>query len=309
MEYKNKLDKDYINLITHVLNNGSVSGDRTGTGTIKTFVNVIRHNMKDGFPLLTTKQVWFKGVATEFLWMLSGDTNIRYMLENGVYIWVGDAYKKYNNSIATNPMLEPMSEQDFIDKIISDKDFGDIWGELGPVYGSQWRNWNGEGIDQLKNVIHDLKNNPNSRRHIVTAWNPGKLKDMTLPPCHNFFQFFVEETVNDNSNIKYRLSLNFNMRSVDVGLGLPFDIASYALLLLLIAQEVGMEAHELTCTLNDTHIYLDQVEKIKEIYERESHILPTFELTENKSIFDFTYADFKLINYKHSGKLNLPLSN
>lgn len=333
MEYKNKLDKDYIDLIQHILETGKSSGDRTGTGTIKTFVNVLRHDMRDGFPLLTTKHVYFKGIVHELLWFLSGSSNIKYMVDNNVNIWIGDTYKKYCKNTEN-----PISEKEFIEKIKTDDNFAYIWGELGPVYGVQWRNWNGEGIDQISNLISDLKTNPDSRRHIVTAWNPSQLKDMLLPSCHNFFQFFTEElTIQEKiellkvkiENIEelssdiihtlnlfevyniptHYLSVNFNMRSVDCGLGLPFDLGSYGLLLTMISKEVNMIPKELICTLNDTHIYKDQVEKIKEIFNRESHILPTIELNKNVSLFNYTINDINLINYKHSGKLNLPLSN
>lgn len=330
----NKLDIQYLDLIKHILNNGTVSDDRTGTGTLKTFVNVIRHDMRDGFPLLTVKNVYFKGVICELLWFLQGGKNIKYMVDNNVNIWVGDAYKKYKDTVK-----EPLSEEEFIYNIKNSDEFSSLYGDLGPVYGSQWRNWNNEGIDQLKEVINSLKTNPSSRRHIVTAWNPSKLNDMTLPPCHNMFQFYTEKIKTEDRlnllsnkienidlyNLKdqsilnrlftqndipeYYLSLNFNMRSVDVGLGLPFDIASYGTLLLMVAKETKYMAKELICTLNDTHIYLNHVDDIKLLLDRTIYPLPEIELNSLKNIDTYTLNDIKLINYKHSGKLNLKLSN
>lgn len=331
----NKLDKDYINLIQDVLTNGIESGDRTGTGTKKTFVNVLKHDMRSGFPLLTSKFVYSKGVFVELLWFLSGQTNIKYMVDNNVYIWVGDSYKNYKKQVEN-----PISEDEFINAIKTDNEFAKKYGELGPVYGSQWRNWNNEDLDQLTNVINDLKTNPESRRHIVTAWNPGKVKDMVLPPCHILYQFQTEEIPQDERilmlhkkltlteiinelnksndydvyfekyNIpKYYLNLVFNMRSVDVGLGLPFDIASYGALLEMVAKDTNMVAKTLACTLVDTHIYKDQIEFITELFDREIHTLPKLWLNPDKSIYEYTINDIKIENYTHSGKLFLPLSN
>jgi thymidylate synthase len=297
----NKLDKDYCNLLQDILDNGVTKKDRTGTGTISVFGRQIRHKMSDGFPLLTTKKMPFKTIVTELLWFLRGDTNIKYLVDNDCHIWDGDAYKRYVNS----PEVKiPYSKEDFINKIKTDKEWEDKWGELGPIYGKQWRKWETYDnekppyldVDQIQNLINDLKTNPDSRRLMVNSWNVGELDSMVLPPCHYGFQVYtrelsLEERLNlgtvdidmdideaikrdDRSIIKKYLdytntptraiSLMWNQRSVDTFLGLPFNIASYGLLLEIIAKEVNMVPDELIGNLGDVHLYLNHIEQAKE---------------------------------------------
>lgn len=256
--------KAYLKLLNHILEYGEQKGDRTGTGTISTFGYQSRYNLKDGFPLVTTKKTHLKSIIHELLWFLKGDTNIKYLTDNGVKIW---------------------------------NEWADDNGELGHVYGYQWRSWptaNGEHIDQISQVIESIKNNPDSRRHIVSAWNVSELDNMALPPCHAFFQFYV---------CNGKLSLQLYQRSADSFLGVPFNIASYALLLLMVAQVTGLKAHEFIHTIGDAHIYNNHMEQIKLQLSREPKKLPTMRLNPNvKNIFDFTYEDFTLENYEcHPG--------
>jgi thymidylate synthase len=314
----NKLDKQYQALLQDILDNGYQKGDRTGTGTISVFGRQIRHNMKDGFPLLTTKKMYFKGIVTELLWFLRGDTNIKYLVDNDCHIWDGDAYKRYWNSIETSEYdgfgptsikLPTLTKEEFINKIKTDDEFAKKWGELGPIYGKQWRSWvrgvdydidyeNGinDEIDQIANLINDLKTNPDSRRLMVNAWNVGELDQMTLPPCHYGFQVYTRElTLEERTDIfhnspyskhdnliKFKdigeldkviprraISLMWNQRSVDTFLGLPFNIASYGLLLEIIAKAVNMVPDELIGNLGDTHLYSNHIEQAKEQIGRE----------------------------------------
>ena len=314
----NNLDKQYQTLLQTILDFGVEKKDRTGTGTKSIFGYTIRHNMKDGFPLLTTKKMAWKTMVTELLWFLRGDTNIKYLVDNNCHIWDGDAYKRYVDS---DEVRWPKSKEDFIEHIKTDDEFAKKWGELGPVYGRQWRSWGGEfslhiglerdgsqdkinfkqGIDQIANLINDLKTNPDSRRLMVNAWNVGELDQMVLPPCHNFFQCytslikledrikwycdsvgrnisfgedFTEEFLNDKNVPTRKLSLKWNQRSCDVPLGIPFNIASYGILLHLLAKEANMIPHQLKFTGGDCHIYLNQVEGVKEQLERNTHKLP-----------------------------------
>lgn len=248
--------KQYLDLLQDILDNGVDKGDRTGTGTRSVFGRQMRFDLSKGFPLLTTKNVHLKSIIYELLWFLKGDTNVRYLQENGVRIW--NEWAKEN-------------------------------GDLGPVYGSQWRNWNGEGIDQIKNLIETLKKNPNDRRMIVTAWNPSKISEMALPPCHMTFQFYVANN---------KLSCMLYQRSCDMFLGVPFNIASYALLTMMIAHVCGFELGEFVHTLADTHIYHDHFEQVKTQLSREPRALPQM-LIKRKvdSIDDFKYEDFELVNY------------
>jgi len=296
----NKLDKQYQQLLQDILDYGVEKKDRTGTGTKSIFGYTIRHKMSDGFPLLTTKKMPFKTVVTELLWFLRGDTNIKYLLDNNCHIWDGDAYKNYVNS---NEVTWPMSKEEFINMIKTDDEFAKKWGELGPIYGKQWRNWENEvnhkdeqlsdeyvvaswvetnNIDQITNLINDLKTNPDSRRLMVNAWNVGELDQMVLPPCHYGFQVYTrelsyqervgltmfeeikEEHLNELGVPKRAISLMWNQRSVDTFLGLPFNIASYGLLLEIIAKEVNMVPDELIGNLGDTHLYLNHIEQAKE---------------------------------------------
>jgi len=300
----NSLDKRYQELLQDILDNGVEKKDRTGTGTISVFGRQIRHKMSEGFPLLTTKKMPFKTIVTELLWFLRGDTNIKFLVDNGCHIWDGDAYKRYERSWLMT-LNDPAPKEEFIEKIKTDNDFAKIWGELGPVYGKQWRSWGNDeefhnGIayawqgphDQIKSLIEDLKKNPDSRRLMVTAWNPAELQEMVLPPCHYGFQVYTreltfQERLNhydphklyhsevdswflDELNVPTRaISLMWNQRSVDTFLGLPFNIASYGLLLEIIAKAVNMVPDELIGNLGDTHLYLNHIEQAKEQIGRE----------------------------------------
>jgi thymidylate synthase len=252
--------KQYLELLDHVLKSGAEKTDRTGTGAISTFGYQMRFNLQEGFPLLTTKKLHLKSIIHELLWFLSGETNIKYLQENGVRIW---------------------------------NEWADEDGNLGPVYGYQWRHWNksnGMQVDQISNLINSIKNNPDSRRHLVSAWNVGELDDMALPPCHILFQLYVNNG---------KLSLQLYQRSADIFLGVPFNIASYALLLLMIAQVTGLEAYEFIHTLGDAHIYSNHIEQVKLQLTREPLKLPGMKINaEVKNIFDFKYDDFKLENYE-----------
>jgi thymidylate synthase len=282
----NNLDKQYQTLLQDILDNGIQKQTRNG-GTISVFGRQIRHNMKDGFPLLTTKKMAFKTMVTELLWFLRGDTNIKYLVDNDCHIWDGDAYKNYCNNCKDEKYLNSLplislsklesfivdcvlySQEEFINKIKTDDTFAETWGELGPVYGKQWRSWDkieDDGmqygiseIDQIANLINDLKTNPDSRRLMVNAWNVGELDQMVLPPCHFSFQCYSHE-----KDGKRYLSLAWNQRSVDTFLGLPFNIASYGLLLEIIAKEVNMVPDELIGNLGDVHLYSNHVEQAKE---------------------------------------------
>jgi thymidylate synthase len=315
----NKLDKQYTDLLQTILDYGIDKKDRTGTGTKSIFGYTIRHNMKDGFPLLTTKRMPFRLIATELLWFLRGDTNIKFLVDNGCNIWNGDAYQNYLKGGDIKWLKSfgiPYSQEEFINKIKTDTEFAEHWGDLGPVYGKQWRNWGGKkekyqqqrsyggsfggpthveygelveydvlGIDQIANLINDLKTNPDSRRLMVNAWNVGELGSMILPPCHYGFQVYTRELswaerVNlvgyvktedihedwlEKNNVPTRaISLMWNQRSVDTFLGLPFNIASYGLLLEIIAKAVNMVPDELIGNLGDTHLYLNHIEQAKE---------------------------------------------
>lgn len=277
--------KQYLDLCRHIMENGEMRMDRTQTGTKSCFGYQMRIDLREGFPLLTTKKVFFKGIALELLWFISGSTNIQPLVKNNVRIWNEWPYEKYKKS--KDYQNETIDE--FIEKIRNDDDFAKKYGELGPVYGHQWRNF--FGVDQLENLIHDLKNDPFSRRHIISAWNPAQIKDMALPPCHAFMQFYV------SSDKKY-LSCQLYQRSADVFLGVPFNIASYALLTHMIAQVCGYEAKEFIHTFGDVHIYSDHFEQINTQLSREPRKLPKLIMNPNvKSIYDFTYDDFKIVDY------------
>ena len=283
----NKLDKDYQNLLSDIITNGKVKKDRTGTGTLSVFGRQIRHKMSEGFPLLTTKKMAFKTIVTELLWFLKGDTNIKYLIDNDCHIWNGDAYKNYSSKVQP---WEPHSDLNhFIERVKTNDEFARKWGNLGPIYGAQWRSWRvGKGIetslphpdggniyeagsmyiDQIANLINDLKTNPDSRRLMVNAWNVGEMDEMVLPPCHYGFQVYTRLTTREEKIVnpgKYRaISLMWNQRSVDTFLGLPFNIASYGLLLEILAKEVNMVPDELIGNLGDVHLYLNHIEQAKE---------------------------------------------
>ena len=251
--------QQYKELLNHVLTNGIKKGDRTGTGTVSTFGYQMRYNLQEGFPLVTTKKMHLKSIIHELLWFIAGDTNVKYLQENGVRIW---------------------------------NEWADADGELGRIYGYQWRSWTSENgnIDQLKKLISDLKTNPDSRRHIISAWNVGDLDKMNLPPCHILFQFYVADG---------KLSCQLYQRSADIFLGVPFNIASYALFIMMIARETGYELGDFVHTLGDAHIYTNHIEQVKLQLSREPKKLPQMILNpEVKSVFDFKYEDFELVNYE-----------
>jgi len=345
----NNLDKKYTDLLQDILDNGVKKEDRTGTGTISVFGRQIRHKMSEGFPLLTTKKMYFKGIVTELLWFLRGDTNIEYLVHNDCHIWDGDAYKRYvkENQFNSNAKwLKPVllenghygadlyTKEEFINKIKTDNEFAEEWGELGPVYGKQWRKWERYGhrgvqngaldcgfitqedvdkemyIDQIATLINDLKTNPDSRRLMVNSWNVGEIDQMVLPPCHYGFQCYTRELshkercdlfghnddpnrkdsyskwLDDNGFPKRAISLMWNQRSVDTPLGLPFNIASYGLLLTMIADEVNMVTDEVIGNLGDCHIYLNQIEGVKEQIGREFTLEERIDMASKCNGFD-----------------------
>jgi len=328
----NNLDPQYINLLEDILTNGVKKQTRNG-GTVSVFGRQIRHKMSDGYPLLTTKKMAFKTMVTELLWFLRGDTNIKYLVDNGCNIWNGDAYKNYckkwggqNRYSIKTPILEDgvvvgssnrkFTKEEFINEIKTNPMVAKELGELGPIYGKQWRRWSvtpnqyGEyetnPIDQIANLIKELKSNPDSRRLMVNAWNVGELDKMTLPPCHYGFQCYVREG-------KY-LSLMWNQRSVDTFLGLPFNIASYGLLLEIIAKEVNMIPDELIGNLGDVHLYSNHIEQAKEQLTREPMKLPKLnELPNYLCMKDdwecYKPSDFTLENYQSHPAIKAPLSN
>ncbi len=275
----------YHTLLKHILEHGEQRLDRTNTGTISEFGYQFRVDLREGFPLLTTKKVHFKSVVHELLWFITGNTNIRPLVLNGVRIWNDWPYDKYRKSASYQG--ETMDQ--FIAKIKEDENFALKYGDLGPVYGKQWRNFN--GVDQLTTLINGLINNPFSRRHILSAWNPAELTDMALPPCHLLMQFYV-------SADKRYLSCQLYQRSADVFLGVPFNIASYALLTHMLAQVCGYEAGDFVHTMGDVHIYLDHLEQVKTQLSRTPKPLPTLKLNPLiKKIEDFRYEDIELLNY------------
>jgi thymidylate synthase len=356
----NNLDKQYQDLLKSILDYGVEKKDRTGTGTKSIFGYTIRHKMSDGFPLLTTKKMAWKTMVTELLWFLRGDTNIKYLVDNDCHIWDGDAFKNFMTTSEGDPDMIWNQDQ-FIHLIKTNDEFAKEWGELGPIYGKQWRSWNtkqfeslNDGnfgyryndvrIDQIQNLINDLKTNPDSRRLMVSAWNVGELDQMVLPPCHYGFQVYTRELSRaeriENYNSKFEnkidvpfikvnlgdaientidttltqaniptraISLMWNQRSVDTFLGLPFNIASYGLLLMMIADEVGMVPDELIGNLGDTHIYLNHIEQAKEQISRKPMELPTVHVRDG--IFCSSVNDVILENYKSHPSIKAPLSN
>jgi thymidylate synthase len=343
----NSIDKQYQILLQSILDYGVEKSDRTGTGTKSIFGYTIRHRMSDGFPLLTTKKMPWKTLVTELLWFLKGDTNIKYLLDNGCNIWTGDAYKSYREPRPND--RDAYTVEEFVEAIKTNPEFAAKYGELGPIYGKQWRSWgaglledkHGLGnIDQIAKLIEDLKTNPDSRRLMVSAWNVGELDIMVLPPCHYGFQVYTREltyeekkaymdkhfsgkvqlTLSDfeKFNIPSRaISLMWNQRSVDTFLGLPFNIASYALLLTILAKEVNMVPDELIGNLGDTHLYLNHIEQAKEQIERDSYELPSLWINDLRSdtntilgdITKWSAEDFKIKDYKCHPTIKAPLSN
>jgi thymidylate synthase len=371
----NKLDLDYQNLLKDILENGTKKETRNG-GTISVFGRQIRHNMKDGFPLLTTKKMPFKTIVTELLWFLRGDTNIKYLVDNNCHIWDGDAYKRYctewskypsEGIFNSNEYSSPTEheavrfiQEEFINKIKTDDEFAKKWGELGPIYGKQWRSWHtswdivedkskeagvrrvDKGIDQIQNLINDLKTNPDSRRLMVNAWNVGDLDQMVLPPCHYGFQVYTRElSLDERNDLLYKkiggdhkrencfsdeeferetlqdckafniptraISLMWNQRSVDTFLGLPFNIASYGLLLEIIAKEVDMVPDELIGNLGDCHLYSNHIEQAKKQIQREGFTLPTVHVRDG--IYCSSIEDVLLFDYQSHPAIKAPLSN
>ena len=375
----NSLDGQYTDLLQDILDNGVTKSDRTGTGTLSVFGRTIRHKMSEGFPLLTTKKVPFRLIATELMWFLRGDTNIKFLVDNDCHIWDGDVFKNYDKFCIDAKWMEPVKKElngevydmgrkydkdGFINQIKTDDEFAKKWGDLGSVYGKQWRDWVRKttrdekivkpgvyetGIDQIANLINDLKTNPDSRRLMVNAWNVGELDQMTLPPCHYGFQVYTRElspieivdqakkdglwrneipegmTLSElQKYFKTRsISLMFNMRSCDTFLGLPFNIASYGLLLEIIAKAVDMVPDELIGNLGDTHLYLNHIEQAKEQITREPMKLTELnintEFWEPKYLLDLlekeTFIkclieeDIQILNYQSHPAIKAPLSN
>jgi thymidylate synthase len=379
----NNIDKQYQALLQDILDNGITKSDRTGTGTISVFGRQIRHKMSEGFPLLTTKKMAWKTMVTELIWFLSGSTNIKYLVMNGCHIWDGDAYKNYTKLFTKDFHGPRYTQEQFIELIKTNDEFAKDFGDLGPIYGKQWRSWGdfkGRGIahysgkiiggdgtsyfptDQIQNLINDLKTNPDSRRLMVSAWNVAELGQMILPPCHYGFQVYTRELTGEERwellkkkvgdekfqsmvddivpfggglseelqsyNIPRRaISLMWSQRSVDTFLGLPFNIASYGLLLEIIAKEVNMIPDELIGNLGDVHLYSNHVEQAKEQINREPYDLPTIQITErnwymhekvkehlgektfSEKILSYRPDCFELINYKSHLKIKAPLSN
>ena len=341
----NKLDKEYQMLLEYILGNGEEKKDRTGTGTISVFGTQIRHNMKDGFPLLTTKRMAVKTMMTELKWFLKGDTNIKYLVDNKCNVWNGDAYKKYKDNTSEEYGNDPDTLEEFIDRIKTDEHFSAVWGELGPIYGKQWRKWKQEDvlmfgykegevlIDQIADLIKELKTNPDSRRLMVSAWNVGELDKMTLPPCHYGFQMNTRElnlderidlynqsTLPGNQSSDYfhehmdqygiprrAISLMWNQRSCDTFLGLPFNISSYGALLCLIAEEVNMVPDELIGNLGDTHLYSNHIEQANEQVSRDAYPLPTVKFS-NIDLLAGKF-DYEVLDYKYHPSIKAPLSN
>ncbi len=346
----NNIDKSYQTLLQDIIDNGVEKGDRTGTGTISVFGRQIRHKMSEGFPLLTTKKMAWKTMVTELLWFLRGDTNIKFLLDYDCHIWDGDAYKNYSKTIdnvidgyksgdimgmqphiekwfSNSDELTPLTKEEFIKQIKTDEEFAKKWGDLGPIYGKQWRNWKYQenewydgnthypeistSIDQISNLILQLKTNPDSRRLMVNAWNVAELDQMVLPPCHYGFQLYTRKTTREEKIVhpgKYRaISLMWNQRSVDTFLGLPFNIASYGLLLMMIADEVGMMPDELIGNLGDVHLYKNHIEQAKEQISREPMELPTVHVRDG--IHSFMPNDVILQNYQSHPTIKAPLSN
>jgi thymidylate synthase len=363
----NTLDKKYQQLLSDIIAFGVEKKDRTGTGTISEFGHQIRHKMSEGFPLLTTKKMAWKQVVSELLWFLTGQTNISFLLKYNNHIWDGDTYKNYTKEvnelidgymsgdiIGTQPHIDdmfsnpddltPLTKEEFIDKIKTNKDFAKKWGELGPIYGKQWRKWDGKNgrIDQIDDLVKELKTNPDSRRLMVSAWNVGELDQMILPPCHYGFQVYTTELSDErryniwfNNNYetgmerffdpnnlpdfdnsyytptpKRAISLMWNQRSVDTFLGLPFNIASYGLLLHIIANEVNMVPDELIGNLGDVHLYSNHIEQAKEQISREPFDLPTLKTNAKMDgICCNEPDDFILEGYQYHSTIKAPLSN
>jgi thymidylate synthase len=364
----NNLDKQYQSLLRDILINGIEKEDRTGTGALSVFGRQIRHNMKEGFPLLTTKRMAWKSIVVELLWFLKGETNIKYLLENDCHIWNGDAIKNYEKHNGEIDWGNFITKEEAFSEAMKDENFAKKWGDLGPIYGKQWRDWNYQNkknhyvtagqpthhdkhIDQIQNIITELKENPDSRRLMVNSWNVGELDQMVLPPCHYGFQIYTRElTIAERikwviknrdleleniaiteeafaeSTPKRAISLMWNQRSVDTFLGLPFNIASYGLLLTILAEIVNMVPDELIGNLGDTHLYLNHIKQAKEQREREPFNLPTLQIDKEPFlVYDFanyeipvnignlfsdlSHKGFTLTGYTSHPAIKAPLSN
>jgi thymidylate synthase len=358
------IEREYLKLLKDILSNGVEKDDRTGTGTLSVFGRQLRHSMSNGFPLLTTKKMPFKTIVTELLWFLQGRTDLRYLLENNCHIWTGDAYKVYDKDFDAEhpPFSAPyplrLTVKEFEEKIMTDDEFNKMYGDLGPIYGKQWRKWHIRwdvvddeskkfgirrveyGIDQIQNLINELKTNPDSRRLMVNAWNVGELDQMVLPPCHYGFQIYTRELSLKERNIwsgdnwgiicdteslldqhgvpKRAISLMWNQRSVDTFLGLPFNIASYGLLLEIIAREVNMVPDELIGNLGDVHLYLNHIDQSKEQLTREPMLLSELVINDEfwnpdasfiEQIEHIQPTDFFIKNYQSHPAIKAPLSN
>ena len=297
--------QQYLDLLRRIDREGIIKNDRTGTGTKSVFGAQMRFKLEEGFPLLTTKKVFVKGIIHELLWFLKGDTNIKYLVDNGVHIWDNDAYRYYNELCIKHGVL-PITHEAFLQAAQEQAQSpieGYRFGDLNHVYGYQWRSWgcpDGRSIDQITKAIDLIKHNPDSRRIIVSAWNVADIEQMALPPCHVLFQFYVADG---------RLSCQLYQRSADTFLGVPFNIASYALLTMMIAQECGLRAGDFVHTLGDTHIYLNHFEQVHEQLSRTPRQLPTMRLNPAvKSVFDFRYEDFALENYNPYPTIKAPMS-
>lgn len=349
----NNLDKNYNGLLEKILTQGRLKGDRTGTGTISLFGTEIRHNMQEGFSLLTTKKMFLKGVGVELEWFLKGDTNIKYLVDRGVNIWNGDAYRNYCKMIDRSMQklnydgpTEMLSIASYTEKIKSDEGFAKKYGNLGPIYGHQWRHWGGDftsadgmvthlrmssGLDQLAQAITTLKNDPNNRRILINSWNADEVQYMGLPPCHYGFQLYsVELTLKERNDWYIKnlhgidreshedldelfvprrgLNLLWTQRSCDFFLGIPFNIASYGLLLEIISKQVGMMPMDLIGHLGDSHIYLNHIEQVKEQISRTPYLLPTLNLPAGVTVDNFKYDKEILCNYQSHEAIKAPLS-
>lgn len=353
---ENHLDRDYQALMARIIREGIKKEDRTGTGTVSLFGTEIRHDMRSGFPLLTTKKMAWKTMVTELLWFLQGRTDLRYLLENNCHIWTGDAYKVYDKDFDAEhpPFSAPyplrLTMQEFEQKIMEDDEFNKMYGDLGPIYGKQWRSWTNypsdewvpDTIDQIQNLINDLKTNPDSRRLMVSAWNVGELDQMTLPPCHYGFQMYTTEMTETDRMIRWcesigkdisyaaniekidehldklgfpkrKLSLMWNQRSADYLLGVPFNIASYGLLLMIIAKEVNMIPDQLIGRFGDTHLYSNHMDAASKQLVREPYFLPNVRIKDKDKLDDclpsYSVDDFILENYESHPAIKAPLSN
>lgn len=315
----NNFDKVYHELLERVRDTGSKKSDRTGTGTTSLFGHQMRFDLSEGFPLLTTKKVFFKLVATELIWFMRGDTNIKYLLEYNNNIWNEWAFKRYVESdeyhgpdmtdFGRRALVDESFNEDykremeqFKQNILNDEVFAEKFGTLGNVYGKQWRHWEGPDgkiVDQLKNVVEAIKTNPDSRRHIVSAWNPSEIETMALPPCHSLFQFYVSDN---------KLSLQLYQRSADIFLGVPFNIASYSLLLMLVARECGLEVGDYVHTIGDAHIYNNHADAVETQLSRTSFKPPTIKINSDKSMFDLEYEDFEVVDYESHGYISAPIA-